>query len=85
MSGIGVPPAATRRSPSAMPAASAGLPGSTPRTRTPVALRQADRAAQATGDVRRRDGDAEVRALVGLAATQRVDPRLEPSSAGEAR
>ncbi len=45
-----------------MPAAAAGLPSATERTSTPVALRQADRAAQAPRDARRRDRDAEAHA-----------------------
>ena len=60
------------------PAASAGPPSSTPRDEHALALRQADGPAQPPRDVRRGDRDPEPRRLVRLAATEGVDPGLEP-------
>ena len=53
------PPADTMRSPASIPAASAGEPSSTPRTRMPSRSGEPDRSAQPPRDVARGDRDAQ--------------------------
>ena len=57
-----------------IPAAAAGLPSSTPRTRTPSRSGSPTDRRRRRADVRRRHGDTEARPRRRLAAAERVDP-----------